>query len=92
MTQEQSVQDTLSEDNEKITKKSIRRWVNTATDKYFVKAIKSNISFTFKFLDNTSLEGKMQWFNKYNVSILTEDGVEYTILKHSLKYMMPVNS
>lgn len=88
MIQEQSEQNNLSEDNEKITKKSIRRWVNTSTDKYFVKAIKNDMSFTFKFLDNTSLNGKMQWFNKYNISILTEDGVEYTILKHSLKYMV----
>lgn len=88
MTQELSEQDNLSEDNEKITKKSIRRWVNTYTDKYFVKAIKNNISFTFKFLDNSSLKGKMQWFNKYNVNIVTEDGVEYTILKHSVKYMI----
>ncbi len=89
MTQELSEQDNLSEDNEKITKKSIRRWVNTSTDKYFVKAVKNNISFTFKFLDNSCLKGKMQWFNKYNVNIVTEDGVEYTILKHSLKYMIP---
>ncbi|MEQ8169184.1 MAG: hypothetical protein ABRQ38_09835 [Candidatus Eremiobacterota bacterium] len=89
MTQELSDRDNLSEDNEKITKKSIRRWVNTFTDKYFVKAIKNNIYFTFKFLDNTSLCGKMQWFNKYNVNIVTDDGVEYTILKHSVKYMIP---
>ncbi len=89
MTQELSDRDNLSEDNEKITKKSIRRWVNTFTDKYFVKAIKNNIYFTFKFLDNTSLSGKIQWFNKYNVNIVTEDGVEYTVLKHSLKYMVP---
>jgi sRNA-binding regulator protein Hfq len=91
MTQKQSVplEDNLSEDNEKITKKSIRRWVNTFTDKYFVKAIKNNISFTFKFLDNTCLEGKIQWFNKYTLSMITKDGVEYTILKHSIKYMIP---
>jgi len=89
MTLEQSEQNNVSEDNEKITKKAIRRWVNTSTDKYFVKAIKNNMSFRFKFLDNTSLHGKMQWFNKYNINILAEDGLEYTILKHSLKYMIP---
>jgi hypothetical protein len=92
MTQEQPVleQNNLSEDNEKITKKAIRRWVNTSTDKYFVKAIKNNVYFTFKFLDNTSLEGKINWFNKYTLHIITEGGVEYTLLKHSMKYMIPV--
>ena len=69
-------------------KKVIKKWVCTLTDKYLVKAIKKNMNLQFKFLDNTSLEGKIKWFNKYNIGIIVFDGQEYIILKHSLKYII----
>jgi sRNA-binding regulator protein Hfq len=86
----ENTQDISQEDAQKISRKSIKRWVNTNTDKLFVKAIKNDVSFDFKFLDNSFLQGKIKWFNKYNLSITAPDGSEYIILKHAIKYMIPV--
>ncbi|HPZ06799.1 MAG TPA: hypothetical protein PL110_01680 [Candidatus Eremiobacteraeota bacterium] len=72
----------------RISKKNIKRFVNSPTDKYLVISIKDNLQCNFKFLDNTALEGKIKWFNKYNLGIVTLDGTEYIILKHALKYIL----
>lgn len=77
----------LIEEDERKSKKMIKKWVASSVDKYMAKAIKNKTCFKFKFLDNTFLEGRMKWFNKYNMAVLTDDEKEYVCLKHSLKYM-----
>lgn len=76
----------LEEDTDS-EKKDITKWINSITDKFIVKSIKNNIKLKFKFLDNTSIEGTIKWFNKYTLTIVTSDGSEYILLKHSLKYI-----
>lgn len=77
----------LEEDLTDSDKKDIIKWINSITDKFIVKSIKNNIKLKFKFLDNTCIEGNIKWFNKYTLSIVTSDGSEYILLKHSLKYI-----
>jgi len=68
--------------------KSIKKFINTLTDKYFVQSIKNNYNLTFNFVDNTYLEGKIKWFNKFNICIVDSNDKEYILLKHALKYIV----
>ena len=72
-------------------KRDVNKWVNTTTDKYIVNVIKNDLSLKFKFLDNTCLEGKVKWFNKYTLGVVAPDGFDYVLLKHSLKYMESIS-
>ena len=70
------------------TGKSMKNWINTLTDKYFVQSIKNNYNLRFNFVDNTYLEGKIKWFNKFNLCIVDNNEREYILLKHALKYII----
>ena len=82
----------MFEDDERQSKKSIKKWIASSVDKYMAKAIKNKTRFRFKFLDNTFLEGYVKWFNKYNMAVSTDDEKEYVCLKHSVKYMKSISS
>jgi len=79
--------ETGDKDSSLLCKKVIKKWVKSPIDKYVVNSIRDNLKFTFKFIDNTFIEGRIKWFNKYNLAVTDDDGKEYVLLKHALKYM-----
>ena len=53
------------------------------TTKFFNDCLNKNIEIIFK--DGEKIKGQIEWFDKWNIKLLSSEGTEYIIYRHAVK-------
>lgn len=58
-----------------------------AENYYYIKQMNNRTHMVIAMVDGTSFKGRIEWYDEKCLKIKTEDGENYIVFKHFVKYM-----
>jgi sRNA-binding regulator protein Hfq len=58
-----------------------------AENYYYIKQMNNRTHMIIALVDGNSFKGKIEWYDEKCLKIKTEDGENYIVFKHFIKYM-----